>query len=593
MCGVFAYSGAAPKAAATVMDGLRRLEYRGYDSWGVAVADRRKLDVQRQVGRISGTSWSRLGPASIGLGHTRWATHGRVTEGNAHPHTDCHGRLAVVHNGIVENHVALRAELVARSHRFTSETDTEVIAHLLEEELATAGDGADALVSALRRVGTRLEGASAVVVLDGQEQRLAALRHGSPLLVGIATGKILLASDAAALLPETRDVVFLQDGEIAAIEGDSLRILDAHTGRSVPIQAERLDWTIEAADQGDYPHFMLKEIAEQPNQWRRMAGHMGPDLVAIADALREARQIVLLGCGTAYHAALIGRALLASVADRSCQVVAGSEWEAVLPDLRPGTICLALSQSGETADVLEVVRRARQRGAVVAALVNAPGSSLARLAHLVAPLGAGPESCVLATKSFTAKVAMLLRIAALLGGVDDTVTRDIALAADAAHRLLEPNQHDQIRRIAVTLAAQEHLYVLGRGVSFPIALEAALKVKEGSYVHAEGFAGGELKHGVIALIEAGTPCLLLAPDDATRTAMLSGAAEVSARGGCIIGASATNDPVFDSWLRVGDAGLATPLVQAMAVQLLAYEIALARGVNPDRPRNLAKSVTVK
>jgi glucosamine--fructose-6-phosphate aminotransferase (isomerizing) len=593
MCGVFAYAGEEPVAGAAVMQGLRALEYRGYDSWGIAVAHDHGLELDKQVGRVGASRAPLVGPARVGMGHTRWATHGSVTVENAHPHADCSRRLAVVHNGIVDNHRELRTELAARGHRFRSETDTEVIAHLIEEEYAAAQRCPDALLRAVCRAGARLQGSSAIIVLDAQSFELVGWRAGSSLLVGLARTTTIIASDAAALTPHTRDAIFLRDGEAVSVSHGRVCLFNARTLQPLAVRVERLDWSVEDQARGEVAHDMLREIIEQPAQWRRWASDPPDELEDLIGRVAAARSVVICGCGTALHAAMLGKFWLATLANVRGHAVPASEFAGALPDVGLGTLCLALSQSGETADVLDAARTALAQGATLTAMLNAPGSSLSRLAERVVRLRAGPERCVLATKSFSAKLCALLLLTASLCHRVDEVRREMNLAADAADGLLEHRARERSRLLAEELARHEHLYVLGRGASYPLALEAALKVKEGSYVHAEGFAGGELKHGVIALVEPGTPCIAFVPNDATRSLMHSSAAEIAARGGLVVGLASERDPAFDRWLTVADAGLATSLVATMASQLLAYDVALARGVNPDRPRNLAKSVTVR
>lgn len=588
MCGVFAYSGSEAIAAEAIMAGLRRLEYRGYDSWGIAILGDHGLDVERHVGRIGSAGWTRLGPARVGLGHTRWATHGGVTESNAHPHRGCGDRIAVVHNGVVENHAALRRDLELAGHRFSSETDSEVIAHLVEVELAS-GAG---LATAVRSAASKLDGASAIVALDAVDGCLVAHRRGSPLVLGVLDGTAWIASDAAALVTHTRDVIFLQDGEVASVLDGRVAIFDALTGLPVAVQPQRLDWSVQTAERGDYPHFMLKEIAEQPGVWWRWAHESPAELVAVADMIQSAADVVLLGCGSAYHAALAGRYLLAAGAGIRARAALASEDDVLDADLGPGTLCLALSQSGETADVLRAARRAHQRGSAVAAFVNCPGSSLSRLAGVTVPLMAGPEQCVLATKSFTAKLAALATLVAAVSGAPELARSSLGAAARHAEGMLRGAFRSRARDTAARIATATSLFVLGKGSAYPLALEAALKVKEGSYLHAEGFAAGELKHGVIALVEPGTPCLALVLRDQTRPAMLAAVAEVRVRGGHVVALGPDPQPDADAWIDVPDAGVATPLLLALACQLLAYEVAVARGTDPDRPRNLAKSVTV-
>jgi glucosamine--fructose-6-phosphate aminotransferase (isomerizing) len=596
MCGIFGYVSASAdtggSAAGTVLQGLRKLEYRGYDSWGIAVAHQRGIALEKRVGKI-GEAVTRLPESASGLGHTRWATHGGVTEPNAHPHLDCAGRVALIHNGMVSNYRELRDALAARGHRMTSETDTEVIAHLIEDRIADAPAGPEQLVRAVMEAFRELEGLNAIAVLDASTGQIAAAKSGSPLVLGWSDAGHLLASDLSALLEHTRRVTFVEDFQAALIAADAIRVFDIGTGDEVTPAVTEVPWEAAAADLGGYPDFMTKEIHEQPAVLRRIGADWRAPVERLARMLDEARDVFVVGCGTAAHAALAAQYLLARIARRRLTVITGSEFSYLGDFVAEGALVLALSQSGETIDVIDSVRAARARGARIAALVNVEGSALWRLADLAVPVGAGPERCVLSTKSFTGKIAIMLLTAHALVHRFAEGARLVTEAADEIERLLRDERRDLIRRIAERIHRAEHMFVIGRGPSYPLALEAALKIKEVSYVHAEGFAGGELKHGVIALVEPGTPCLVLAPDDDIRADIISGAMQMKARGALIVGISSEPDEAFDAHIRVADLGPAAALVQAVPAQLLGYYLALLRGHDPDRPRNLAKSVTVK
>jgi glucosamine--fructose-6-phosphate aminotransferase (isomerizing) len=592
MCGIFGYVGGSGDAAGIVLRGLKKLEYRGYDSWGVAVAHDGRVALEKRVGKI-GDAVATLPDSAIGLGHTRWATHGGVTEPNAHPHLDCAGRLALIHNGIVSNYRELREPLARAGHRFRSETDTEVVAHLIEECLAASPAGPDQLLHATIATFRRLEGLNAIAVLDVETGQLAAAKSGSPLVLGWSDGGHMLASDYSALLDHTRRVTFIEDGQAVLVGRDGSRVFDVESGLEVPPAITEVEWEVEATELSGYPDYMTKEIHEQPAVLRRIAGGGGDHARSLAALLRDARDVFVVGCGTAGHAALAAQYLLARIAGRRVTFATGSEFAYLRDFVSEGSLVIAMSQSGETIDVIDSVRAARRRGARIAALVNVEGSTLWRMADHAVPLGAGPERCVLSTKTFTAKMAIVLLAAHELVGRLDLGAALVQGAADEIERLLADERRDLIRRIAEAIHRREHLFAIGRGPSYPLALEAALKVKEVSYVHAEGFAGGELKHGVIALIEPGTPCLVLAPNDETRDDIMSGAMEVKARGALLIGVSPAPDEAFDYHIPVADLGPATAMVSAVPAQLLGYYMALLRGHDPDKPRNLAKSVTVK
>ena len=598
MCGIFGYVGAREQAPQLVLAGLKKLEYRGYDSWGIAARDSEsiRLLVEKHVGKI-GQAATSLPASRLALGHTRWATHGGVTEANAHPHLDCQGRLAVIHNGIVENHAELRRELLRNGHTFKSQTDTEVVCHLLEEELTredASADGCERLVQAVMTVFRRLDGLSAIGVLDPRLECIAAAKNGSPLVLGWGEDGNYLASDSSALLEHTRKLTFLDDGQAALVTGGGLSVYDVTTGEL--LQEPRvwdITWEQEADSLEGYPNYMAKEIAEQPGVLRRLAAEQVEAAQRLAESIQRATTVHLVGCGSAAHAARCGEYLFSRLASRQANCVVGSEFGYLADFLDERSLVVGLSQSGETIDLLDSMKSARRRGARLAALVNVEGSSLYRLVDEAILLSAGPERCVLATKSFTAKLGILLMAAYAARGRLHAGRELVEQAADEIEALLNDERVEQIRLLAQRIARAEHLYVIGRGPSYPMALEAALKIKEVSYMHAEGFAGGELKHGVIALIDSGTPCVVLAPNDETFRAILSGAEEIKARGGYIIGISPFASEVWDEHISVADVGEAASIVNAVPPQLLAYHIALSRGLDPDKPRNLAKSVTVK
>jgi glucosamine--fructose-6-phosphate aminotransferase (isomerizing) len=587
MCGIFGYVGERSDVGPSVLRALKTLEYRGYDSWGVGVGAGGRVAIEKRTGKIAGATVD-LPTAEIGFGHTRWATHGGVTAANAHPHLACGGALAVVHNGIVENHHQLRTELLLRGHRFASETDTEVVAHLLEEEAAAGAD----LAAALARVFARLEGLNAVIALDARRCELVAAKTVSPLAVGANGKAATIASDALALAGHADRVLYLEDDQLVRLRKGEIALFDRRTLASLPAAFAPLEF--EAAPElGGYPHFLAKEVAEQPAVLERLADRATSQVEALAEAIRAADETYLIGCGTAAHAALTGAHLIGRVAARRVEAVVASEFKFYERFLKPGSLVVALSQSGETADVIDAMLAARQRGARLGALVNGRRSTLDRLVDLRVHLGAGPEQCVLSTKAYTAKVAALLLTAHALAGTCAEGEALVRRAAAGLRTMLADGWVEGVRAVARRVQGAEHLFVIGRGLAYTTALEAALKIKEVSYVHAEGFAGGELKHGVIALVTAGTPCVVYAPNDETRADVLSGAAELKSRGGYVVGIGPEPDPVFDVHLATPDVGDAAPLVNALPAQLLGYELALLRGCDPDKPRNLAKSVTVK
>jgi glucosamine--fructose-6-phosphate aminotransferase (isomerizing) len=597
MCGIFGYIGARDEAPQVVLAGLKKLEYRGYDSWGIAARQNGSaagagLLVEKHVGKI-GQATTTLPGGQAALGHTRWATHGGVTETNAHPHLDCTGRFAVIHNGIIENHEELRRELMARGHRFSSETDTEVVSHLLEDGARDVAD-CEGLVEALIRVFRRLDGLSAISVLDPGAQCIAAAKNGSPLVLGWGEDGNYLASDSSALLEHTRRLTFLEDGQAALVSGEQVAVYEVASGRQLSdVKVWDITWHEELADLEGHPHYMDKEIHEQPRVLRRLAAEALDEAQVLARMVAEASTVHLVGCGSAAHAAKAGEYLFSRVAAQQANAVVGSEFGYLTDFVNERSLVIGFSQSGETIDLLESMKAGRQHGAKLAALVNVEGSSLFRMVDCPLLLRAGPERCVLATKSFTAKIAVLLLAAYAARGRLAEGQRVVERAADEIQLFLSDGRVEQVRALAERIVEREHLYVIGRGPSYPLALEAALKIKEVSYMHAEGFAGGELKHGVIALIEGGTPCLVLAPNDETFRAIVSGAQEIKARGGYIVGISPRGSEVWDVHIPVAEVGEGAALVNAVPPQVLAYELARLRGLDPDKPRNLAKSVTVK
>ncbi len=587
MCGIFGVTGGDNHAVDLVFDGLKKLEYRGYDSWGIVVKDSTEhLVTVKHIGKLPATPPA-LPQSHLGLGHTRWATHGGVTQANAHPFLDCHNQLALVHNGIIENYLDLKQSLKAK-HTFTSETDSEVLLHLIEEYHQDLP-----LVDAVRRAFSQTQGLNAIIVIDAATDTLVAAKTGSPLVIGLGKGQNLIASDLWSLLDHTKAVYFLEDGQLAVLTPDQVNLQDVATGETLPLKSQTIDWQEEKSSKGDFPHFMVKEISEQPQVLLSILSEKTADVAKLSQLIKASRGTFVAACGTAAYAAMAGEYFFSRIAKRHINPAIGSEFIYHANFLKPESLLIALSQSGETIDTLESVKLAQAQGATTVGVVNVLGSSLYRLVNEKILLGAGPEKAVASTKAFSAKLALLLLTAFHFSGHFDQGQSQIRQAAQAINQLLTPDYRDKIRRLAVTLKNREHIFVVGRGQSYPAALESALKIKEVSYIHAEGLAGGELKHGSIALVEPGTPCLVIAPNDETYSDVLSGAMEMKARGGLIIGISFKPNQIFDEYLQVADCSDATIIPNVVVAQLLAYELALARGLDPDKPRNLAKSVTVK
>jgi glutamine---fructose-6-phosphate transaminase (isomerizing) len=608
MCGIVGYVG--PRQAAPILlDGLKRLEYRGYDSAGIATLADGRFTVYRSPGKLSALIEKLNGSSSggtTGIGHTRWATHGRPTEANAHPHRDCTGKVVVIHNGILENFAERKAVLAAAGHSFTSETDTEVFAHEVEE--AFRGD----LFEAVRRAASLLRGAYAVVVSSSDEPGvLVAARSGPPIVVGIGQGENFVASDPVALVPWTRDVIFLEDGDIARVDAAGVRIVDAKGG-SPDRQRHRILWDAVAAEKGGYRHFMAKEIHEQPTAVAETLGgkvSLATGEILLSDPLlspeKVARfdRILLLACGTSWHSALIGKFLIEGMARLPVEVDYGSEFRYRRPVVNDRTLTFGISQSGETADTVAALSEARREGSPIAAIVNVAGSQIARMADAVFPTHAGPEIGVASTKAFTTQLAVLFLIAAKLResrglgrGLTEAERNALAQLPSAAGRAIaaEPALEDLAKRYQ---HASDFLF-LGRGLHYPVALEGALKLKEISYIHAEGYPAGEMKHGPIALVDESLPVVVLAPHDGWREKTLSNLQEVKSRDGIAIVVTTRDDAdvaaIADHVLVIPETiPELQPILSVIPLQLLAYHVALRRGCDVDQPRNLAKSVTVE
>lgn len=602
MCGIFGYIGDKKTAPGMVLKGLRTLEYRGYDSWGVAVVPSNQsaentIVVKKKAGKIGNATVSDLPEGSLAFGHTRWATHGGVTDKNAHPHLDCTKTIAVIHNGIVENHEALRKTLEKQGHHFVSETDTEVIAHLVEEYLKKFSvlprDAAPAFSKAVQATFQDLEGLNAIIVINTKADEMVAARNGSPLVVGYGHGENFLASDPVALLPYTKQVHFLEDDEMVVVSRKNNHIFNAHTGERIRPKKQLLTWTTEETEKGKFPYFMLKEIHEQPGMLSEIAAESTQQASVLAQELDKASRIYLIGSGTSGYAAKAGSYFFATVGRKITNWSSPTEMHHHIDILPKNAVMLVMSQSGETMDLLDVVKRAKEYGTRVLSLVNVVNSSLWRMSDLSLPLGAGPEKGVASTKAFTATVAQLILMAYAMKGDVKTGQKLVAQAAKATQSVLTEKSIQTIKDIAKSLKNAEHLFVVGRGISYSTVQECALKIKEISYIHAEGVSAGELKHGPLALITKSATCIVFAPNDQHHASTIANAMEMKARGAHIIGVAPTKEEVFDEYIPVPDVGEATIIPNVVIGQLLAYYLTIERGFDPDMPRNLAKSVTVK
>ena len=609
MCGIVGYVG--PRDATPILlDGLRRLEYRGYDSAGIALlTESGEVFVEKKAGKLANLTDELNGGAPAGhpgIAHTRWATHGRPNDVNAHPHTDCSGQLALIHNGIIENYREIKDALLAAGHRFTSETDTEVLAHLIEQEYD--GD----LVEAVRRALQGVRGAYAIGVMHTQHpDRIVGARMNVPLIVGLGRGEGFLASDVPAILEHTKNVVILQEGDIADVTADGVRILQLD-GANVDRDVTRINWTIEAAEKGGFAHFTLKEIYEQPHAIQEaLRGRVQPDgtvtlneLAAIEERLRAIERVYVVGCGTARYAAEVGAHLVQQWAGLPASAQIGSEMRYAPPPIDDKTLVVSVSQSGETADTLAPTRLADERGATIVVVTNVVGSALTRDADAVCYLQAGPEVAVASTKAFVTQVVVLeliaLHLAQLHGRMNEhrvsVIGRGMRELPRLAARALAVAP--QVKKLAQRWSRVRNVMYVGRGLGFPIAMEGALKLKELSYVHAEGYAAGELKHGPIALLDRDTPLVAVATQGATYEKVVSNVAEVRAREAPVVAVATEGDEDIARYaadvLYVPEMlEPLTPVIAILPLQLLAYEVAVARGTDVDQPRNLAKSVTVE
>jgi len=617
MCGIIGYIG-SKDVVPVLIDGLRRLEYRGYDSAGIAVVRDGKLYLRRSAGKLSRLEEVIAHDPLVGeygLGHTRWATHGRPTEENAHPHRDCTGRIVVVHNGIIENYLDLKRELQGQGHAFVTETDTEVVAHLVEREMP---DALGALEVAVRRALRHLRGLFAVVLMSADDpEKIVAARNGPPIVVGLGEGELFVASDIPAILSHTRDVVFLGDEEMAVITRNGVQFTN-FAGMPVSKATQRVLWDPIMAEKAGYKHFMLKEIFEQPQAVRdTILGRVSLDTgrvfleeMVLSDAdLRAMDKVTVLACGTSWHAGLAGKYMIEELAQLPVEVDYGSEYRYRNPIVDDRTLVVVITQSGETADTLAALREAKRHGARSIAICNVVGSMATRETDGTVYTHAGPEIGVASTKAFTSQLVALYLLALYLGQVRGRLTPEASRrhleALLQLPQILEQTLKDSapfMERIAKQLYNRKDFLYLGRGINYPIALEGALKLKEISYIHAEGYPAGEMKHGPIALIDERMPVVTIAPHNAVFEKMIGNIQEVKARGGCVLALTTAGDdklaslldPATDFVLPLATTHpLLMPVVMVIPLQLFAYHIAVRLGCDVDQPRNLAKSVTVE
>ena len=603
MCGIIAYTG-GEDAAPILFEGLKRLEYRGYDSAGiVTINDSGEFELKKQVGKVQDIH-NELNlldlSGSIGIAHTRWATHGGVTQKNAHPHVSNNSEIAVIHNGIVENYKELKALLVSKGFHFESETDTEVIPNLVEYWMDSKHLN---FIDATMKTLQSLEGNFAVVLIDRDTRTIIGAKNGSPLVLGVGERKkneLFLASDIPAFLERTKNVVYLYDGDMVVFERDppskkrSYQIFDfrGRTKRPITRPIQSVSWNLSHATKGDFDHFMLKEIAEQVETIQKAAAQDPEHIQNITQSIRNAKGVFLVASGSSYHACLSAGYLFAKLASFHINTVIASEFSQYESFLKPETLVIAVSQSGETIDVLDAVKTAKEKGCQIVSIVNVVGSSLTQISHKTLLLNSGPEISVLSTKTYTAQLAVLSLLAYSLAGRYEEGVQKLKFLWNIVYNLTAATTRNKIKELATRLATHDHIFVLGRGPLYATALEAALKIKEVSYIHAEAFAGGELKHGPIAMVKKGTPCIIFVSRDTVKT-ILSNAMEVKSRGGYIIGIGPEPIESFDFFIKVPESNSLNPICDIIPIQILAYQLAVILGHDPDKPRNLAKSVTVR
>ncbi|TFH18056.1 glutamine--fructose-6-phosphate transaminase (isomerizing) [Candidatus Bathyarchaeota archaeon] len=592
MCGIIGYTGYR-QASWIAYEALLRLEYRGYDSVGMAVAGEEAIEVRKDIGKVAEVNdlvHFKEMKGTTGIGHTRWATHGGVTKTNAHPHISNNQEIVVIHNGIVENYQELKQLLEKEGFSFYSETDTEIIPNLIEYEMSKGKSFQQATMDTVKQ----LKGYYAVLTMHLGEKKIIGTRNGSPLVVGVGEGENFIASDIPAFLEYTKQVQYIHDNDFVVLDGETNKVsfYSTETGEPVTRPTHRIDWDLEQAEKGAFDHFMMKEITEQVETVKAAINQDKETLLHVAELVNNARGVFLVACGSSYHACLTASYLFSKIAKMHVNVVLGSEFSNYEHFLTEETLVIFVSQSGETIDVLDALRTARRRNSKAVSIVNVVGSSLYRNSDHNLLLNAGPEICVLSTKTYTAQLTVLSLLIYTVAGLYDQGKHELSNLWNMIYMLTSANTRSYIQKLSELLQSKDHIFLIGRGLQYPTALEAALKIKEVSYIHAEGFSGGELKHGTIALIEKGTPCIVFSSVD-TEHEIISNAMEIKARGGYIIGVNHKNNEVFDFFIKVPDVGDLNPVIQIIPIQILSYQLALLRGADPDKPRNLAKSVTVK
>lgn len=586
MCSIIGYYG-KETAAPIIVKALKRMEYRGYDSVGVATKSENQISVKKGIGKVAEVNESlKLSnlPGNIGIGHTRWATHGKVTDENAHPHSSNSSKIAIVHNGVIENFNELKENLQKNGFTFKSETDTEVIANLIQQNLSKYSDVKESILKTV----SQLKGHFAFVVMfdDGT---LVAARFHEPLIIGIGKNSYFISSDVLGFIENTDDAIYLDNGNIMIIDSSDLKIF-SFDGTQLKKPITKVAKEFADVNKGDYAHFTLKEISEQPDTILKAGEDTLEALENTVDFIKHAKNVYFTGSGTSFNAALLAKNLMSKYAKVKVEPIISSEILSIPESIEPNSILIAISQSGESADVLEAVNIAKQQTAKILSIVNSSLSSLVQESSVVIRMGCGPEIGVAATKSFTAELAIIYKITEKL--CEGCMGVDFNKVSEAISKIL--TNHSKIQAIAKELKPVSDIYVIGRGVHHPIAMEAALKLKELTYIHAEGIAGGELKHGPLALMDSNVYVIIINPDDSTYTDTITSAHEIKSRGAKIIGISNKNNEIYDHWIQIPKIGESMyPIIEIIPIQLLAYYSAIEKDADPDYPRNLAKSVTVK
>ncbi len=593
-------------ATAKVVEGLKKLEYRGYDSWGVGVLSddaSEPIKTIKKTGKIGEVDTAKIaqlvqGTSKVAIGHTRWATHGGISKTNSHPHLDCKGEIAVVHNGVIDNYQELKEMLTEHNHKFVSQTDTEVLPHLLEEFTSRRGMS---FVDAALEVARMLKGRSAFVAINSKTNELVGARMGSPLIMGLAqekTNEFYISSDISAFLSHTNKIIYIDNGEMASLNfGDNVatsspKFFNIQSGSDVSKRIVEIDWKNSNAEKTGYDHFLIKEIMEQKHTVANAVSQNKNKIATIAKEIKRAKEVYLIGCGTSGKVCKAGEYLFSKIAGKHVTAMVASEFGTHSNSLSDKSLVIAISQSGETADVLEAIEVAQSKHIKVISILNTFGSTMMRISDDYLLINAGAERSVASTKATTSQLSVITLLAyATVGKLNDGNVL-LLNTSSAIDDMLNPRYEDYVKKLAGLIKDNKGIFIIGRGINSAMAEEAAIKIQETCVVQAHGFAGGELKHGPLALIENGSVCLTLVANDETKSATLSNAMEVKARGGYIVGIAPENNEIFDYWLRVPDAGYASEIVSIIPVQLLAYYLSVLLGKNPDYPRNLAKSVTV-